>query len=104
MKVAVFWDMWPCGSSKKNQRFGETYRLHPQGNETLSFLNLKMEAIQSSETSVLLARGTWRQIAGDNLHCYRREMSQKIAVYDPTRKRVYFRIVFVDGCQPNPIR
>jgi hypothetical protein len=32
----VLWDMTPCGSSKKNRRFGGTYRLHLQGNKPLS--------------------------------------------------------------------
>jgi hypothetical protein len=29
MKIAVFWDMMPCGSCE-NRRFGGTYRLHHQ--------------------------------------------------------------------------
>jgi hypothetical protein len=32
MKYAVFWDVTPCGSSE-NRCFGETYRLHHQGED-----------------------------------------------------------------------
>jgi hypothetical protein len=32
MKNSVFWDVTPCGSCK-NRRFGETWRLHHQGNK-----------------------------------------------------------------------
>jgi hypothetical protein len=32
----VFWDLTLCGSSKKYRRFGGTYPLHLQGNETPS--------------------------------------------------------------------
>jgi hypothetical protein len=35
-KDVVFRDMTPCGSSKKDRRFGVTCRLHLQGNETES--------------------------------------------------------------------
>jgi hypothetical protein len=36
MKDVVFWDMTPCGCSKKNGCFGGTYHLHLQDNRTLS--------------------------------------------------------------------
>jgi hypothetical protein len=70
MNNAIFWDVTPCGSCK-NQRFGETYRLNHQGkqNRPHSMLpllvtanlfpsspipvTLMMEAIHSSETSVV---------------------------------------------------
>jgi hypothetical protein len=60
-KNAVFWDVTPCGSFK-NQRFGETYRLHHQGEKnqlaiavpnSLILFTLMMEATRSSESSVL---------------------------------------------------
>jgi hypothetical protein len=35
---AVFWDMTPNGSSKKNRSFGRTYRLHLQAGMTLNLL------------------------------------------------------------------
>jgi hypothetical protein len=78
MKTAVFWDVTQCGSWK-NQRFGGTYRLHHQGvtnrrsKKNIEFLRsvlrllvtandvpsspslvtLMMEAIRSSDSSVL---------------------------------------------------
>jgi hypothetical protein len=30
MMIIIFWEMTPCGSYK-NRRFGESYRLHLQG-------------------------------------------------------------------------
>jgi hypothetical protein len=106
MKDVVFWDMTPCGSSNKNRSFGGIYRLHLQRNETLfpvrsedmlttdavhpsvmsisslrngnthSLLTLQMEAICSSETSVLVTRVTRRHIPEDSiLHCRKLHMS-----------------------------
>jgi hypothetical protein len=61
MKNVDFWDVMACGS-RKNRRFGRTYRLHYQGekNELLVTANvpsllilftLMMKAIRSSEIS-----------------------------------------------------
>jgi hypothetical protein len=68
MKNAVFWHAKPCGSSK-NRRFAGTYRLYNQVTgigelrPTLAvtgtrrrlpiLVTLMMEAVRSSETSVL---------------------------------------------------
>jgi hypothetical protein len=38
LKDVVFWDVKPCDSSK-NRRFGGTYRLHLEGNESLGRLS-----------------------------------------------------------------
>jgi hypothetical protein len=88
MKNAVFWDVTSCGSCK-NRHFGGTYRLHHQGTRcgelVIAFLRsvprllitanvsslpilvtLMMEAIRSTETSVL-ARATRRSIPEDTI-------------------------------------
>jgi hypothetical protein len=67
VKNAVFWNVTPCGSCK-NRRFGATYHLHHKGENnqrtrynvssnfvpsSLILFTLMMEAIISSETSVL---------------------------------------------------
>jgi hypothetical protein len=75
--------MTPCGSSKKSRSLKGIYLLHNQGNETLnqSLVTLKMEAIFSFETSVLLTRPTRCYIIEDNFpHYYRIEKY-------PTRQR-----------------
>jgi hypothetical protein len=74
MMIIIFWEMTPCGSYK-NRRFGGSYRLHLQGARVRAGYSaslclyrslqlrsvtrshsciLKMEAIRSSETSVLI--------------------------------------------------
>jgi hypothetical protein len=92
LKNAVYWDVTPCRSCK-NGHFGGTYRHHHQGdknqrtrNNVLQLLvaanvvpsspirvTLMMEAVRSSEMSVL-TRATWRNIAEDDiLHGHRPE-------------------------------
>jgi hypothetical protein len=78
MKNAVFWDMMPCDSCK-NRRFGGTCRFRHQGDRSLlrllvtanvvsssSVVTLIVEAIPSSETSVLI-RVTQRYMAEDGI-------------------------------------
>jgi hypothetical protein len=77
MKNALFWDVTPCGSCR-NRRFGGTYCLHHQGdkNRLLVTANaglcspilvtLMIEAIRSSETSVL-TRATRRNVQEDGI-------------------------------------
>jgi chorismate-pyruvate lyase len=58
MKDVVFWDVMPCDCSK-NRLLGRTYRLHYQGDNTLTtnvfipssliHFTLMMEAIRSSD-------------------------------------------------------
>jgi hypothetical protein len=96
MKNAVFWDVMPCGSCK-NRNSEWTYRPHQGGKNRRARKNvfirivlrllvtanvihsspvlvtLMMEAIRSSETSIL-ARATRRNIREDGiLHGHRRE-------------------------------
>jgi hypothetical protein len=90
MMIIIFWEMTPWGSYK-NRRFGGSYRLHLQGArvrvvtersckllyrhrlvEERSVIcshscTLKMEAIRSSETSVLI-RATRRHLPEDDNH------------------------------------
>jgi hypothetical protein len=74
MKIAVFLVITPCGSCK-NRRFGGTYRLHHQGEKyqlanavpsSLILFTLMIEAMYSSETSVLI-RLTRRHIPEDGI-------------------------------------
>jgi hypothetical protein len=48
MKNAVIWDMTPCGS-RKNHRFGRTYRFHQQ-----------RERIGELGTTLAVTSGTYR--------------------------------------------
>jgi chorismate mutase len=63
--------MTPCGSSKKNRRFGEDVAFIFKVPLTIT---LNMEAECSSETSIHLISATRCHIPEDNIHhCYRRE-------------------------------
>jgi hypothetical protein len=79
VKNAVFWDVTPCGSCK-NRRFIGSCRLHHHGDKNPSanvvpissiLVTLMMEAIRSSESSVLI-KATRRNIPKDDiLHSHR---------------------------------
>jgi hypothetical protein len=55
MMIIIFWEMIPC-DSYKNRRFGGSYLLHLQGARVRAgyWCSRKLEAIRSSETSVLI--------------------------------------------------
>jgi hypothetical protein len=75
MMIIIFWEMTPCGSYK-NRRFGGSYTISRVAVLYKSLLfrsvparlvTLKMEAIRSSETSVLI-RATRRHLPEDDNH------------------------------------
>jgi hypothetical protein len=81
MKNGVFWDVTPCGSYKNRRYYTivfprKMHRLLVTANVVPSspiLVTLMMEALHSSETSVLTT-ATWRYIAEDGvLHSNRRE-------------------------------
>jgi hypothetical protein len=87
IKNAVFWDITPCGSCE-NRRYIGTQRLHHQGDKNQRaiaflwsicqslvtanvpispiFVTLMMEALRSSETSVL-TRAKWQNIPENHI-------------------------------------
>jgi hypothetical protein len=70
LKNAVFWIVTPCGSCE-NRRFEENYLFHHLDKKKLT--PMMVEAIRSSETSVL-ARATRSDNPEDGiLRSYRRE-------------------------------
>jgi hypothetical protein len=68
---SIFWNIIPFNPFKVNRRFGGTRRLHFQGRKIRHAKNqheaatFKMEAIRSSETSVIFQWVTQRYIAED---------------------------------------
>jgi hypothetical protein len=71
MMIIIFWEMTPCGSYKYG-RFGGSYRLHLQGARVRAGYRAKMEAIRSSETSVLIRATRCHLPEDDNHHSHRR--------------------------------
>jgi hypothetical protein len=114
MKNAVFWDLASCDSCK-NQRFGGTCRLHHQDvffrsvprllatanvvPNSAILVTLMMEAIRSSETSVLI-RATRRIIPEDvilrthSLFSIQFLHLQKDAVHSAHSSPTYSRLPF----------
>jgi hypothetical protein len=112
--IIIFWEMTPCGSYK-NRLFGGTYRLSSVPYESLpiqelttSFCacshsyTLKMEAIRSSETSLLI-RSTRRHLPEDDNHHSHRRGNLKSYITRPIStqikfswrmRRIYIAIVF----------
>jgi hypothetical protein len=78
LKDVVFSDMTPCDSSKI-WRFGGIYCLRLQDDKALSHVTLKMDAKNSSETSVL-ARGTQLHTPEDII------LYRPPSFFDPARK------------------
>jgi hypothetical protein len=58
MKIRAFWDIAPCSIVKVDQRFGDAYCLHHQGDGD-PFTTLMMEAVHIYETSVYSNETTW---------------------------------------------
>jgi hypothetical protein len=82
--IIIFWEMTPCGSYK-NRRFGGSYCLVEYSTSRCLYKSLqlrsvtcshsctlKMEAIRSSETSVLIRATRCHLPEDDNHHSHRR--------------------------------
>jgi hypothetical protein len=54
----VFWDITPCGSIK-NRRFGGTYRLHLQGNDTFESSGLSASICLTTDGEESLLQQTY---------------------------------------------
>jgi hypothetical protein len=67
MMIIIFWEMTPCGSYKN--RVVAYTRAYHFALCLLASYTLKMEAIRSSETSVLI-RATQRHLPEDDNHHY----------------------------------
>jgi hypothetical protein len=63
MKNAVFWDVAPCGCCKNRHQLLVTSNIV---SSSPLLVTLMMEAIRSSETSILTT-ATWRNIPGDGI-------------------------------------
>jgi hypothetical protein len=98
MTITIFWEMTPCGSYKNRRFGGDTdternskllYRRRlewpPIQELTISLcicshsFTLTMEAIRSSETSVLI-RATWRHLPEDDNHQVLRASHKAITI------------------------
>jgi hypothetical protein len=110
MMIIIFWEMTPCGSYK-NRRFGGSYRLHllykslQLRSVTCSHSRtLKMEAIRSSETSVLI-RATRRHLPEDDNHPYKSVLPvlDKIAI-ELTNFVLTLNIICVGICKIQPLK
>jgi hypothetical protein len=95
MKKVVFWDLASC-SLGYNQSFGGTYRLHLQGRWIATRIQweggcdspaLKMQAIRSSETSVL-TKTTRHQIPED-------DFLQTLSIYDVDENTALYKVASV---------
>jgi hypothetical protein len=66
LQNGVFWDVTPCGSCKNRPLTAQRASVASYGYVPSSpiLVTLMMEALSSSETSVL-TRTTWRNIPGD---------------------------------------
>jgi hypothetical protein len=73
MMIIIFWEMTPCGSYKSISRVAVLYKSLLFRSVPARLVTLKMEAIPSTETSVLIT-ATRRHLPEDDNHqdkmCY----------------------------------